>query len=118
MSNEELDNYEFKTLSDEEIKAQATLQTKGWKEQSNCIQAYIKGYKSRDKDFEALEALNERALHVIERMRTCSNCWHYHNDCYSGVVIRNPTEKDYKENLKNWGEQIPCKDKDQWVLGV
>ena len=52
----------------------------------------------------------------IEKMKCCGNCWHWHYDCYDGVVIRQATEQDRRENYKNWGEQIPCKNKDHWKL--
>ena len=118
MNSEELDAYEFKELTPEEIEANAKQYVKGWKEPNNCAQAYIGGYRSRDKEVEALNALCERSLDVIKRLRNCSNCWHCNYDCYSKYIIRRPTDQDRRENYKNWGEQIPCVNMDHWELGV
>ena len=39
-------------MTEEQIKQKAEIQTKGWKEQNNCIQAYIAGYHECQKEHE------------------------------------------------------------------
>jgi len=50
---------------------EARFYTKGWKEQENCVQAYLAGAEPREKRIVELEA-------QIEKMKCCENCaWWY-----------------------------------------
>ena len=42
-------------MTEEQIKQKAEIQTKGWKEQNNCIQAYIAGYHECQKEIDEIK---------------------------------------------------------------
>ena len=87
----------------EELEKEAEFRTKGWKEQKNCIQAYLAGAKPREKRIAELteqntslltsvENLNKSVQELeaqIEKMECCGNCVHFNfnepNYCHKGV---------------------------------
>lgn len=54
-------------MTKEELEKEARFRTKGWKEQENCVQAYLAGAAPREKRIVELEA-------QIEKMKCCGNC--------------------------------------------
>ena len=75
-------------MNKEELEKEAEFRTKGWKEQKNCIQAYLAGAEPREKQI-GIDAKQIRALQKqngkltdkvkelearIEKMKCCANC--------------------------------------------
>ena len=64
-------------MTKEELEKEARFRTKGWKEQENCVQAYLAGAEPREKRIAELQA-------QIEKMKNCHNCknWNWkHSRC-------------------------------------
>ena len=77
-------------MNKEELEKEARFRTKGWKEQENCVQAYLAGAKPREKqiqiDAEQIRALQKDKGELtdkvkelkaqIEKMKCGGNCKH------------------------------------------
>jgi len=83
----------------EELEKEARFYTKGWKEQENCVQAYLAGAEPREKRIAELEA-------QIEKMKCGGNCKHLYHVNTGGCY-------DAKCDL-TYCDCINCKD--EWEL--
>ncbi len=55
-------------MTKEELEKEARFRTKGWKEQENCVQAYLAGAKPREKRIEELTEQNTSLLTSVENL--------------------------------------------------
>jgi hypothetical protein len=99
-------------MTKEELEKEARFRTKGWKEQENCVQAYLAGAEPREKRIEELEKENAelKTVKIPQLERKIASIRGAHSvDCkkLNAKIEQCERQKEFIENLK---EDIKNKD--------
>ena len=92
-------------MTKEELEKEARFRTKGWKEQENCVQAYLAGAEPREKRIEELEKKNVelKTVKIPQLERKIASIRGAHSvDCkkLNAKIEQCERQKEFIENLK------------------